>query len=69
MEQPQINSEPTNWFLSLMAFFFKLLCALTIGQVYDCIFGILSLASLALLIIINYPKAKAALKRKTIDNE
>ncbi len=58
----ETNNAPSNAFLSFMAFVFRGLSMLTIGQLYDCLFGMLSLASLVMILIINYPKAKEVIK-------
>ncbi len=59
------NTVPANWILGALSFIFKFLCALTISQVYNFVFALLSLASLVLILIINFPKAKAVWQGKT----
>lgn len=63
------HSNSTNWLLAFMAGIFRLCSTLTVSEVGAFIFWALSIVSISLMIIINYPKAKAVLKGKKTDDK
>lgn len=62
MEPQTENNAPASIGLGIFAGIFKFLCALTLSQVGGFIFWCLSVVSVILIIIINYPKAKEVIK-------